>query len=285
MLVDLTVYVLVFTGILGSGVAGYFDLKTTEIPDKIPLIMGAIGILLRFSYSLLTGDWNFIVAPVLVSLGFLGFGLLMYYTGQWGGGDAKVLGAMGLLIGVLPESFLKYSIFPFWADYFFNIFLVGVFYTIIYAFGMVFRNPKISRGFLKDFKGSLKELSLFILLGFGFIIFASFFTNLYSLSISIGVLIIGLFVLFKFLKAVEEIGFKKKIKTKNLKEGDMLNEPIPELDLNSKIIKGLTKEEVKSIKKAKKTVCIREGVRFGPVFCIALLVTLFWGNLITFLVI
>lgn len=283
MILILVSYLLLFTGLVGSGLAGYFDLKTTEIPDQIPLVMVVLGLLIRVGYSLFSGDWSFLIVPLVIFIGFLGFGFLLYYTGQWGGGDAKILGAMGLLMGALPKPFLHASIFPFWLDYFFNVFFVGAAYTVIYAIWIAMSNPKVTNKIYNDFKGSSKEIGIFVSVVFGFVMVFSFLTGLYQISLALWALTISLLFLFKFLKVVEDFGLKKRIKTKYLKEGDMLDENIPKLNLTGKIIRGLTKEEVKSIKMIKKTVCIKEGVRFGPVFCIALIVTLIWGNLIIYL--
>jgi hypothetical protein len=58
----------------------------------------------------------------------------------------------------------------------------------------------------------------------------------------------------------------------------MLGEDIPKLRLYRKYIKGMTKEQVAKIKKNKRYVVIREGVRYGIVFPLALLFTLFFGD-------
>ncbi|MCD6398772.1 MAG: prepilin peptidase [Candidatus Aenigmarchaeota archaeon] len=284
MLEILIGYSLIFTGIIGSGIAGYFDLKTTEVPDVIPLIMCVIGFLLRGIYAFLSGNWIFLTMPSAVFLGFLGFGFLLYYTGQWGGADAKMLGSIGLLIAILPQKLIAFSFFPVWIDYFFNVFFVGAIYTIIYALIMTAINPKISLKFLEDLRKSKKEIFVFLSFSFCFIIIFSFLSGAGITSIYFGILLFGTYVLFKFLKVVENVGFKKRIKTKDLKEGDMIDEDVPKLGLKKKLIIGLTKEEVKSIKKIKKTICIKEGVRFVPVFCIALIVTLLCGNVLTILV-
>jgi len=282
-------YILIFIGILGSGAAGYFDLKTTEIPDEISLIMIVFGLIIRGGYSLISGDWMFLIIPVLVSLGFFGFGLAMYYLGQWGGGDAKILAAMGLLLGVLPQDIIHQSIFPIFFNYFFNVFFVGAAYIIVYAFIIAAMKPKIIREFFKNIKDDIDETVIFsVVLASSIVIFVYLFWSrlgIFSLTLPLGLLSggFGLFVLWKFLKTIEDVGFRKKIKTKYLKEGDMIGEDILKLNLRSKIIRGLTKEEVMKIKKLKKNVWIREGVRFGPVFFIAAIVTLLYGNLIMFI--
>src|SRR3990172_11178014 len=86
------------TAFVGSSIAAAWDLKTTEIPDQIPHAMIAIAIVVYAVQSLV--EINF--WPILLSLiaggTLLGLGFLMYKSGQWGGGDAKILGAIGFLL-------------------------------------------------------------------------------------------------------------------------------------------------------------------------------------------
>ncbi|MCD6477898.1 MAG: prepilin peptidase [Candidatus Aenigmarchaeota archaeon] len=285
-MLEYIIYSLITVGIVGSGIAGYFDLKTTEIPDEIPVIMIIIGLILRGAYFLLTGNLMFLLIPAAVAGAFFGFGLLMYYFGQWGGGDAKLLAAMGFLIGNIP---IGCGLFPTYLNYFLNVFLVGAAYIITYAFAMSIINKKISSAFFKSLKGDVKEFSIFttVIIVSTFMISLFFWYTLgtYEIMIMAPIILMGisLYILWKFLKTVEEVGFRKKISTRNLKEGDMLGEDLPKLNLNSKIIRGLTKEEIKKIRKVRKTIWIREGVRFGPVFCIAAIVTFLYGNLVMFI--
>jgi len=282
-------YLLVLIGFIGSSLAGYIDLKTTEIPDEIPLAMVVLGLLIRFGYALFTGEWNFLLIPALVGGGFFLFGFSMYYTGQWGGGDAKILGAIGILMGTLPAGITVNSIFPLYLDIIVNVFLIGAAYIVIYAFAFSLFNPKISEGFFNSFKGDVKEFAIFAVAIVTIVLANVFiFWNLFGVINFwpvIGIVAggVGFYLLWKFLKCVEKIGFMKKIKTKDLKEGDMIGEDIKELKLNKKIIRGLTKEEVIKIKKLRKTVWVKEGVRFGPVFPVSVAATLLFGNLLVFI--
>ena len=62
-----------------------------------------------------------------------------------------------------------------------------------------------------------------------------------------------------------------------LKEGD-----VPD---GSKLWEGLTKEQVKEIKKSgKKYVVIKDGVRFAPVFTLALLAAILLGDIVFWVV-
>lgn len=277
MLIESLLLLVAFSG---STLAGIIDLKTTEIPDEIPYVMIGIGILGNLIKSYLVGSYMPIMLSVIVGLLFLGFGFILYYTGQWGGGDAKILSAIGFL---LPQFSASKSFFPFPLSFFFNVFFVGAFYMIGYIVVMALINRKIITSFVSDLKASVKEL---LLLNVGMIIFLVLF-GMFAVrylhiitinemfmfgSVVIG-MTVGMFVLWRFAKTVEKVGFKRRVKVSELKEGDVLDD--------SKVWEGLTKEQVKKIKKSdKKYVVIKEGVRFAPTFPIALLVTVFVGDVV-----
>ena len=107
--------ILLFTAFLGSSIAGIIDLKTTEIPDEIPYIMMGIGILGNSIKSYIFWSYTPIMLSIIFGLLFLGFGFILYYTGQWGGGDAKILSAIGFL---LPQFSSNRSLFPFPLSFF-----------------------------------------------------------------------------------------------------------------------------------------------------------------------
>lgn len=196
--------------LIGSTIAGLWDLKTTDIPD--PVCVGMIALALLLAYF----DGSMSITLMAGSLA-LAFSLAMYFAGQWGGGDGELLVANIMLLASIDESLAL--------GFFVNLFLIGAVYSIVYC--VVY--AKING----------KKLNL---------------------------------------TSLEDI-FVSRIPTKNLKPGDMLGEDIPKLGLKKIHIRGLTMEEVKRIKKSKKFVFIREGVRFGPVFALAGIATYFCGNL------
>jgi preflagellin peptidase FlaK len=272
---------------IGSTAAGLYDLKTTEIPDEIPYTMMAVGIIGGVIKSYLAWSYMPLVFSFTVGLGFLGFGLIMYYTGQWGGGDAKILSGVGFLVPTLPSYVTKTLFFPFSLSFFFNLFLIGAIYMIVYALVLSIINRKIWTAFFKDMKANVKTLLIFdfslvvffILIGF---IFTKFFNftfsdNLLNLNLTLVLLCTGLFLLWKFVKVVEEVGFRKKIPVFQLKIGDV--------PLDFKVWEGVTEKDLTRIKKSgKKYIWIKEGVRFAPAFPLALLFTIFYGDVILLLI-
>lgn len=283
MLVTLD-YILILLALIGSSVSAYIDLKTTEIPDEIPLAMFSTALLVRFGYSLFSGEWEYFLIPLAIGSGFFLFGMLMYFTGQWGGGDAKLLGAVGFMIGFLP-GVVEDTFPPFFLNYLFNLFFIGAIYIIIYALVVAVRNKKVRKGILEYLKKNKTELYIVVIFSliFLFTMAYSFWSVFGTVELGLNFLfpffLIGFYFLWVFLKCVERIGFMKRISTAELKEGDMIGEDIRELNISKRLIRGLTKEEVKKIRKLKRRVWIREGVRFGPVFPISILITLFYGNL------
>jgi len=84
-----------------------------------------------------------------------------------------------------------------------------------------------------------------------------------------------LFLVWKFVKAVEEIAFKKRIPVSKLRVGDVL--------LESKVWEGITGRELRAIRKSgKKFIWIKSGVCFAPAFPLALLFTVYFGDGILF---
>ncbi len=271
-------WILISVALVGSFIAGVIDLKTTEIPDEIPYIMAIIGIVIHIIQSILLKSYMPILYSSLAGFGFLAFGFFMYYTGQWGGGDAKLLSALGFLLPTL-ESVKTF--FPFSLSLFFNVFFIGAIYMIFYAFVLAFKEKKVWIEFSHEIKANVGifvmlniviaiTLLLFGIFAMKFLVGLSFL-ELLLMEIKLVLFITFLFFVWRFSKTVEEVAFKKKIPISLLKEGDVL--------LESKIWEGLTKDQVKKIKKSGiKHVWIKEGVRFGLAFPLAILFTLFVGD-------
>jgi len=286
-------HVLAFSvAVIGSILASYWDLKTTEVPDDIPYAMSIIGIIIHLSRASLAGDIYIFVDSLLVGLSLFAFGYVMYYFGQWGGADAKMLSAIGFLLPTsesisFVEGFPIFPMeFPLAITYVANLFLVGTVYMLFYASAIALKNKKVVSEFRREMKKSMKILSfssvsLFLILVFsGMRFYGSLGVPVEYAYITVRSLVTVaatsfLFVLYKFAKAVEDVGFKKRIKVKDLREGDVLSK--------SRVWIGLEEPEVKKIRASgQKYVWIKEGVRFIPAFALALLFTLYYGDILFF---
>ena len=258
---------LIVVGLVGGFAAGFYDLKTTNIPDQLCVSMIIIGLITHILTGVFTGDFSYFVNSLLFGGAFLGFGLLMYYTGQWGGGDGELLVAMGVL---LPSLHSVATFFPFSVSFFINSFFVGAFWSIAFSMYYVYKNPALTRKFLSGFRRPTVALLAAAPLLMSFAL--AFFDRALS---TISFLIFLLVIFYRFSKVIEQ-AFYRRIPVGKLRFDDMLGEDIPSLRLYKKHIKG----QVIRIKKAKKFVIIKEGVRYGIVFPLALLFTLFFGDII-----
>ncbi|NIM46973.1 MAG: hypothetical protein GTN40_02320 [Candidatus Aenigmarchaeota archaeon] len=264
---------LVAIALVGSFAAGLYDLKTTNVPDKVCVTMIILGLILHILTGIFTKDFTYFINSLLYGGLFLGLGLIMYYFGQWGGGDGELLVAIGVL---LPNLSLVDTFFPFALSFFINSFFIGAFWSVIFSLYYVYKNQKLSKKFFNSFKDPITFSVALIPLILS--ILSLNFSSLFSLLF---LLIFILFIFYKYSKIIEQ-GFYKRIPVSQLKVDDMIGENIPSLKLYKKYIKGLTKEQVRKIKKTRKYIKIREGVRYGIVFPLALLFTLFFGDFFLF---
>jgi len=265
---------LIAIALIGSLAAGIYDLKTSNIPDSLCIAMIIVGLIIHSAYGFLTGDFNSLINSLMFGGLFLVFGLAMYFTGQWGGGDGELLIAIGVL---LPNLTVVNTYFPFAISFFINSFFVGAVYSLTYSMLLVYRNDDISKSFFK----SINQPSLIIVLLTLLLSFVSFF---YLKVLSIIFFLLFIIVIFwKFAKSIDK-GFYKRIPVKNLKVDDMLGEDIPKLKLYKRLIKGLTKKEVQKIKKKRRYVIIKEGIRYGLTFPLTLIFTLIFGDIFLFLI-
>lgn len=256
---------LIIIALVGSTVCGLWDLKTSNIPDTVAISMIILAIGLHIAQGFITGDFTLLMNSFFYGGLFLFFGLLMYYGGQWGGGDGELLVAIGFLVPTLALSF------------FINLFLVGAVYSVFYSTILMTKNPIISKKFFLSIKGSMKPI-LGVL--FFAVVFSILLYRITPILSTLPLFLFFLFILYIFAKVIEREGFTRRIRSKDLKPDDMIGEDIKKLKVYKKLIRGLTKEEVKNIQKYKKYVFIKDGVRFGLVFPLTLAITLLYGNLV-----
>ncbi len=86
------------------------DLQTREVPDLLNYVVLALALFLRIGASIWYLDWTFMVDGLFGFAIMLAGGMALYYSGQWGGGDAKLVLAIGMLLGSpLPLNGLLFS--------------------------------------------------------------------------------------------------------------------------------------------------------------------------------
>ena len=287
-------YILIIIGFLWLIFATITDIKFREVPDWVSYSFVVIGLGTRSIYSILTYDWVFILYGIAGFLLFFLIGNIMYYTKQWGGGDAKLLMGLGAVFGSYPASLLDYFNpnlnIPFILILLINIIIAGG----IYGFGLsLFLAIKNWNKFIKEIKKLKKEkinisrrnISFFIVI---MAVVISFFISDFRYKFLIylfSFFIILLNYLFLYLKAIEEVCMYKYVDVNKLTEGDWI---VKDVFLRGKKIYkaerlGITKNNIARLKNSGvKKVLVKEGLPFVPAFLIALIISLIFGNLMVF---
>lgn len=296
-------YFLVFAGTLGLILGTITDFQKREVADWINYGMIFTGISIRLIYSLIFNEfWFLFFGLAALGVTFL-FGLLMYYTGQWGGGDCKMIMGLGALFGTTPFFFnLNWDfiswVLPFNLNYnasfiyhfLFNSFFVGSIYGIFWSFFLLFRNRhSCKKKFIEIMKTSTIKLTLiatfsFFVFGYSFLYFTQ--TNDLLLQVLLWMIFV-LPLLFVFVKTVESAGMIKMMKIKDLTEGEWIVEDVivdgnritgpKDLGISYKQI-----QKLKSFQKKGKIqeVKVKIGIPFVPAFLIAFFITAFYGNIL-----
>lgn len=252
--------------------ASVSDLRNRIVPNwlNFSLIIFALGF--RFFYSLFTDlSFGFFIQGV-IGLGiFLVLGNVFYYGRLFAGGDAKLMIALGAVLGFSTDFFSNIQSYAL----FYLIFLfTGAFYGLLWSGVLPMKNLKEYRGqFKKQFSKNKKLFLAVFSLGI-VVALAGFFQSIFFLF---GTLIFIFPYLYTHAKAVDESSFVKNVSVKDLTEGDWLNKS---LKIGNKTIqakwRGLNKDEIKLIQKHKKNVVIKYGIPFVPVFLISFLIFLYF---------
>ena len=240
------------------------DIRTREIANwlNFSLIIFALGF--RFFYSLFTGD-NFSFLSGLIGLGiFFVIGNLFYYSRLFAGGDAKLMIALGAILPLSTSFFLN-------VQNFLNFLLIFLFsgfvYTVLASAFLCIKNFKnFKKEFTHQFEEKRKLSYIFLSVGIVSLLFG-FIEVLFTF---LGLIIFVTFYLYLYSKAIDECCMIKTISVDKLREGDWLYSNVK---IGNKMIKakwdGLNKREIKEIIKHQKSVKIREGIVFSPVFLLA----------------
>ncbi|MFA6072511.1 MAG: A24 family peptidase [Candidatus Woesearchaeota archaeon] len=277
--------IVVLICLIALAYGSYTDIKTREIPDTLSIGMIFLGFAIAIGITI--ASWSY--KPLLASL--VGFvvcvliGIAFYYTGQWGGGDAKVLMGLGSLIGI--NVFMLNQGIPELGLFFINLILFGAFYGIVWLLSLAIINWHLFRPAFREARRNAKMIRLRIIF-LGLVVLFTLFVLILKpdFMISIIVYLILLFAvislyLFLLIKTVEKTCLLKKIKISKLTEGDWVVEKVNMKNANKFIYTkiGITAKGIKMLKSSgKKNILVKEGIPFVPNFLIAYIATLAIGN-------
>jgi len=280
MIVNSIINVIIISALL---IASYTDIKRREVPDWLSYGLIFVGLGLRLIYSLAVWEFSYIIYGLAGFGIMLAFALVMFYAGQWGGGDSKVLMGLGALIG------LEFSAGSFLVSFFLNSLIVGAFYGLVWSILAAFANFNkfkkeviiINKRFANLKKALIGAVALLILI----LIFSPDIV-LKIMAGSAALVFSFTFYLMIFVKAVENACMLKYVKPSELTEGDWIANDI--LVGGKKIAGprdlGVSKKQIKQLaefykKKKVRKVLIKTGIPFVPAFLAAYIITLFIGNI------
>lgn len=267
------------------------DLKTTEVPDSLNVAGVVGGILLHLIASLGSMDYSTVFSAALVmdpvswftalgeplvwSLGvgaaFSVYGWGLYFTGMWGGADAFAMSVLGF---AAPYAVTGPGIlYPFSA--FVAVLLSGFIYTLLFGLWKSFKNPEVFGETVRELKQNERRISLEIVLATAISAVTAFFNP--ALGMTYFVFLLAMIFLYRYFRNIQEGLMEKEVPVDELEGGEVLGE---DEELGGKI-EGITEEDIESIEKD--TVVVREGIRFVPVFPVALLLVDLVGFRITWL--
>jgi len=261
---------IIFSALFFLILASYFDLKTGEIPYWISFPFIYSGLFL----SLYHGDINnlqytkFINAVIGGAILFV-FGFIAYRFAFLGGGDVMLFTGVGICIANMGGTVLNEN--PF-ISFIFDLGIASIIWGLVYGFYMTIKNKEI----LVKFKEKMRfPFLLLIILNFVIVLLSVFKIKSEILLI----LIIEIFFLIMTFFKIVEKHMIKEIPTEYLNEEDIICEDliIKEKNLKNKF---LSQEEVDEIKKIKKTIKIKQGVKYVPAILLAFILFLIYGNIL-----
>ena len=237
-------------------IAAVFDVRSEmgDVPDVFPAAAVLGGVFLHAAESFVLGSWN----PLLYCLGvgavFSVYGWAAYWKGMWGGADAFALSALGFGAPYLTLTLagtVRHSV-----SLFVNLVLVSFIYTIVFSIVRAFRKE----GFFTEYREKITENRKILagISGASLAVFG-FFSPLKGLGFY--AFVVFSVLMYFFLKTVEEHAMVEEVKVDDLDGGEVLR---------GERITGVTEEEISDMEG---TVEVVHGLRFLPIFPLALVIT------------
>lgn len=270
--------------LLGVLAASYTDLRTREVPDWLNFALVASGIGVRILWSISTGDYSVAIAGIMGFAISFALALLLFYTGQWGGGDSKLLMGVGSLLGVTltpDDLFLAFLV---------NLIMVGAVYGLWMSYRLAWQNRRRFIAALTRYSTKYRRVrygfhALMLSLALGGI-FVSPRTIQLLLYLVILVSYLSWYSLW-FSKAVEQGCMVQTVSPLTVTEGDWIAKDVV---VNGTRITGpkdlgISRAQLRLIQRLCKAgklskVTIKVGIPFAPSFFGAAVCTLLWGNVL-----
>ncbi len=276
--------------LIALAIASYTDIKTREVPDMVSYGILFAGIGVRLIFFAGTFEWRYLLDGLVGFVLFFGIACAMFYAGQWGGGDSKVLMGLGALFGIDTARVFGGGFGETLAPAFLiNALLAGAVYGLGWTLFLACRHKK---KFLQELKKlrtkKMLRLRNALLVVMGLTILGIIFLKQPLEKLALVVFFVSTTLLYYFwlgAKAVENACMYKTVPPEKLTEGDWI---VKDIVVAGKRITGpkdlgISKEQIAKLIRLKKqhkiqNILIKEGIPFVPSFLIGFLMTLAWGN-------
>lgn len=290
MVVTSAIYSIVQQVFAGAAllIATLTDLKTREVPDYLNFALLAFGLGFAALFSVVS--WSFL--PFLSSLfGFLlcfFIASILFYSGQWGGGDAKLLIALGAVFGI-PLSFPLRELIASWSSshgqtpFLFLFLFFSLLAGGLHGFGwLVFKLWKEGHILFPRMKSYLSTPALRRVRLLLYILFVLFLVLFFFIEVPLGRTVLVLLYLFAWsllylpivVRVVEEHCMIKMVPPAKLTEGDWIASDVVvrgKRICGSKDL-GVSLLQIEQLKKLKvKHVPVKEGLPFVPALFVGFL--------------
>jgi Flp pilus assembly protein protease CpaA len=264
-------------------IASYTDLKTREVPDWISYSFIFAASIIRILFSLQLG-WQVLVSGIIGFFIAFAIALFLYFTGQWGGADSKLLMGMGIVLGAdflfVPDSWNLFL-------YFIALLFVGAVFGLLWSSGLaIIHYTRYSTKFKERLREYQSEHLVVIIISLMFVFIGAFWIKT---LIVIGIFPLVSYYLFVHISSIEQSCFIKRIAPHKATEGDWLAQDVK---VGKKIIIKATTLEKKDIRKLLELeadekidrIVIKEGIPFIPSFLLAYIVVLYSNSVVAYFV-
>ena len=131
--------------VLFSVCASFFDVKYNYVPDKLNYFLIVFGLLSNLILSFISGNFKFIFASIISMLIVFIITSLLWELKMWGGGDVKLFTAIA---SVIPSGlnidflnvFPKLAIYPFALSVVLNSILISFPFLVIFMVYLIIKN-------------------------------------------------------------------------------------------------------------------------------------------------
>ncbi len=265
--------------------ASITDIKKKEVPNWLNFSLVAIALAIRGIGALIFKDFSYFYWALIAVAIFYVLGEIFFYNNIFGGGDAKLFVALAAVFATRPY-FVNAIGFglgfkePFLLTFMINALFLGSVWGVIVSIFIFIKMPR--KKFFMQFNSINKKLKWARIISLVFALISIIFTFILNEAwfIIMGVMVLILPSIYSFLKVIEN-NQKRLMNPKDLAEGDYLYE---NARIGKTIIKksvhGLSKKQINLLRKVKKKVWVNPGLIFVPIILIALIISLFYGNLL-----